>query len=140
MTLVTRDDARNISDIEKLINKKIELEPFEVEDDRPRRPPRRVNDDEPRRMADDEPRRMTDDEPRRESSAPIRAPAAPRTPMPHKNRDPFFDRPYEASSTSTVAPEWEKAAPAAPIGRAALSANIRSKRKVAALLGGSTKA
>src|SRR6201991_4559711 len=35
VTLGTRDDARNISDIEKLINKKIELEPFEVEDDRP---------------------------------------------------------------------------------------------------------
>ena len=70
MTLVTRDDARNISDIEKLINKKIELEPFEVEDERPRRPPRRLNDDEPRRVADEEPRR--------EASAPIvRAPAAP---------------------------------------------------------------
>ena len=132
VTLVTRDDARNVSDIEKLINKKIELEPFEVEDDRPRRPPRRMNDDEPRRM--------TDDEPRREASAPIRAPAAPRTPMPHKNRDPFFDRPYEASSSSTTAPEWEAAVPAAPVGRAALSANIRSKRKVAALLGGMTKA
>src|SRR6201991_4345682 len=37
VTLGTRDDARNISDIEKLINKKIELEPFEVEDDRPPR-------------------------------------------------------------------------------------------------------
>src|SRR6201991_419768 len=37
VTLVTRDDARNMSDIEKLINKKIELEPFEVEDDRPPR-------------------------------------------------------------------------------------------------------
>src|SRR6201986_3459083 len=49
VTLVTRDDARNASDIEKLINKKIELEPFEVEDDRPRRPPRRSFDDEPRR-------------------------------------------------------------------------------------------
>src|SRR3954471_22399059 len=44
VTLVTRDDARNISDIEKLINKKIELEPFEVEDERPRRPPRRLAD------------------------------------------------------------------------------------------------
>src|SRR3954471_15084476 len=44
VTLVTRDDARNVSDIEKLINKKIELEPFEVEDERPRRPPRRLAD------------------------------------------------------------------------------------------------
>jgi ATP-dependent RNA helicase RhlE len=127
VTLVTRDDARNISDIEKLINKKIELEPFEVEDDRPRRPPRRVNDDEPRS----------------EQSAPIavvRAPSPPRAPAPQKNRDPFFDRPYEASTTSAVAPEWEKVTLAAPIGRAAISANIRAKRKVAALLGGGTKA
>ena len=84
---------------------------------------------------------MNDDEPRRESPATaVRAPAAPRASMPHKNRDPFFDRPYEASSTSAVAPEWEKAVPAAPIGRAALSASIRSKRKVAALLGGVPKA
>jgi hypothetical protein len=127
VTLVTRDDARNVSDIEKLINKKIELEPFEVEDDRPRRaaPPRRMNDDEPRR----------------EASAPsLRAPSPPRAPMPQKSRDPFFDRPYEASSTSSATPEWEKASPVAPVGRAAISANIRSKRKVASLLGGGTKA
>ena len=125
VTLVTRDDARNISDIEKLINKKIEIEAFEVEDDRPRRPPRR----------------MTDDEPRREASAPVvRAPAPPRAPSPQKHRDPFFDRPYEASSTAAAAPEWEAVTPAAPVGRAALSANIRFKRKVAALLGGSIKA
>src|SRR5882724_5057671 len=48
ITLVTRDDSRLASDIEKLINKKIDLEPFELEDDRPRRPPRRFNDDERR--------------------------------------------------------------------------------------------
>jgi ATP-dependent RNA helicase RhlE len=70
----------------------------------------------------------------------VRAPSPPRAPAPQKNRDPFFDRPYEASSTSDAAPEWEKAVPATPVGRAALSANIRSKRKVAALLGGGTKA
>jgi len=119
VTLVTRDDARNISDIEKLINKKIELEPFEVEDDRPRRPPRR----------------QFDDEPRRESPSFARSPAAPQ-----KSRDPFFDRPYEASSAAAEKPEWEKAVPAAPVGRPAISANIRSKRKVASLLGGGSKA
>jgi hypothetical protein len=124
VTLVTRDDARNISDIEKLINKKIELEPFEVEDDRPRRPPRRTFDDEPRRETS--------------YAAPPRAVAPVRAPAPQKSRDPFFDRPYEASS-STDAPDWEKAAPAAPVGRTAISANIRAKRKVAALLGGSPK-
>src|SRR6201991_2044237 len=101
VTLGTRDDARNISDIEKLINKKIELEPFEVEDDRPRRPPRREFDDEPRRET---------------STVVARAPSAPRTLSQQKSRDPFFDRPYEASNSGGDAPEWEKAAPAAPIG------------------------
>jgi ATP-dependent RNA helicase RhlE len=41
VTLVTRDDTRMVSDIEKLIKKKIDLEPIELEDDRPRRPRRR---------------------------------------------------------------------------------------------------
>jgi len=127
VTLVTRDDARNVSDIEKLINKKIELEPFEVEDDRPRRPPRPRFDDEPRRE--------------RESSyaAPRTAPPV-RAPAPQKSRDPFFDKPYEASPVTADKPEWEMAAPAQAIGRPSLSANIRSKRKVAALLGGGSKA
>jgi len=131
VTLVTRDDARNISDIEKLINKKIELEPFEVEDDRPRRPPR------PR--FDDEPRRERGERSERESSF-ARSPAPPRPAAPQKSRDPFFDKPYEASAAGADKPEWEKAPAAGPVGRSALSANIRSKRKVAALLGGGSKA
>jgi superfamily II DNA/RNA helicase len=44
VTLVTSDDARNIGDIERLIKAKIELQPFQLEDDRPRR--RRAPDDE----------------------------------------------------------------------------------------------
>src|SRR3954470_23098644 len=94
VTLVTRDDARNSSDIEKLINKKIELEPFEVEDERPRRPPRRLNDDEPRHDA----------------PPGARVPSPPRAPSPSKSRDPFFDRPYEASASAASAPPaWEMA-------------------------------
>jgi superfamily II DNA/RNA helicase len=133
VTLVTREDARNVSDIEKLIHKKIELEPFEVEDDRPRRGPRRFDDEGGRRE-----RGQFDRE--REAAGrvpPARVPAAPAKP-----RDPFFDRPYEASAPEGARPAWEKDAPsaaAAPVGRAALSANIRSKRKVAALLGGGPK-
>jgi len=56
-----------------------------------------------------------------------RAPAAPRA------IDPFFDKPYEPSSTDT--PAWEAAKPAAPVVRQ-LSPNIRSKKKTASLLGG----
>ena len=129
VTLVTRDDARNVSDIEKLINKKIELEPFEVEDDRPRRPPRPRFDDEPRRERE------------RESAwAAPRSPAPVRAPAPQKSRDPFFDQPYEASTTVAEKPEWEVAVTAPAVGRASISANIRAKRKVAALLGGGSKA
>jgi len=140
VTLVTRDDARNVSDIEKLIHKKIELEPFEVEDDRPRRPPRRFDDEAPvrerreRERGDRERDRDRDYAAARSASA--RAPSASSKP-----RDPFFDRPYEASSADAQ-PAWDKDAgpsPTAPVGRAALSANIRSKRKVAALLGGGPK-
>src|SRR5947208_15552704 len=41
ITLVSRDDSRLVADIEKLLGKKIELEPRELDDDRARRPPRR---------------------------------------------------------------------------------------------------
>jgi hypothetical protein len=112
-----------VSDIEKLINKKIELEPFEVEDDRPRRPPRPRLDDEPRRE-------------REPAYAAPRAPAPVRAPAPQKNRDPFFDKPYEASTATVEKPEWEMATPSQGVGRPSLSANIRAKRKVASLLGG----
>jgi hypothetical protein len=59
-----------------------------------------------------------------------------RAPAPQKSRDPFFDRPYEASATTGDKAEWEAIAPAPAVGRPSISANIRAKRKVAALLGG----
>ena len=46
------------------------------------------------------------------------------------SRDPFFEKPYEASAPADAAPAWE-AAKAAP--RSSVSANIKPKRKVAAL-------
>src|SRR6185295_8358637 len=51
VTLVARDDIRLVSDIEKLIKKKLDLEPFELEDESPRRPPRRFTDDDQRETA-----------------------------------------------------------------------------------------
>ena len=116
VTLVTRDDARNVGDIERLIKKKIELEPFELEDLRPRR----------RRPASE------DDEAR---PAPTARPPAPRMSR-SAPADPIFDRPYEASGEAT--PAWEAtrgASPATPMR----AGSIRPKRKVASLLGG-TKA
>jgi ATP-dependent RNA helicase RhlE len=116
VTLVTRDDSRLISDIEKLIKKKIELEPFEVEDDRPRRPPRR-----------------RDDEDRPAPAPSAAAPVSYERPRPSPaSRDPFFDKPYEASGSGGAS--WEKSATPAPAHK--LSPNIKPKRKVASLLGG----
>jgi ATP-dependent RNA helicase RhlE len=113
ITLVAHDDTRLVSDIEKLIKKKIEIEPFEFEDDRPRRPP-------PRERVERE-----EEAPRwREAAREPRRSAAP--------ADPFFDRPYEAPD-SQVPPAWEAEAKPAPNVR---SSNIRPKKKVASLLGG----
>ena len=51
-----------------------------------------------------------------------------------RSRDPFFDKPYEASERHEPA-VWEKGSAASPsAGR--VSPSIRPKRKVAALLGG----
>ena len=116
VTLVSRDDARLVSDIEKLIKKKIEIEPLELDDEPPRRPQR----DRFRAERDDE-------RPPRESGYRSSASAVPaRAPS-----DPFFDQPYEPTG-STGEPAWERKAPPAPRG---ISPNIKPKRKVAALFG-----
>jgi ATP-dependent RNA helicase RhlE len=113
VTLVTRDDTRMVGDIERLIKKKLEIEPFEFDDERPRRPPRRRDDEEDVR------------EPAPERSMERRAASAP--------SDPFFDRPYEPTGTGD--PQWEQKAPPQPVRRT-MSPNIKPKRKVASLLGG----
>ena len=122
VTLVTRGDARLIGDIEKLIKTKIDLDPVEFDDDRPVRPPRTVA-----------PRREDDDE-----QAPRRSAPPPRRPEPRAaSRDPFFDKPYEPSTSDSPA-AWERGDKpvVAAAAAARLSPNIRPKRKVAALLGG----
>ncbi|HEX2542288.1 MAG TPA: DEAD/DEAH box helicase [Caldimonas sp.] len=121
ITLVSRDDTRLVADIEKLIHKKIELEPLELDDDAPRRPLReraRRDDDEGPAPASREGR----------VAAPARSPAreAPRPPS-----DPFFDTPYEPTAQE-VEPAWEKRA--VQTSRA-VSPNIKPKKKVAALFG-----
>jgi superfamily II DNA/RNA helicase len=133
VTLVDRDDARLVADIEKLIKKKIEIEAIELEDDRPRRPPRRARDDEdthPReRSGERSGERFGDrsDGGRFNYAAPAR-PAS----------DPFFDKPYEPGLPADAAPAWDKKGSPQPPVRG-LSPNIRSKRKVATLLGGGPK-
>jgi superfamily II DNA/RNA helicase len=126
------NDARLVADIEKLIKKKIELEPIEFDDERPRH---RINDGrrhwryengepgDPRDVLDtlERPRDRGDARAGR-MGRPYHAPAA--------SRDPFFEKPYEAPERDT-APTWEAAAKITP-GRG-VSSNIKSKRKVAAL-------
>jgi superfamily II DNA/RNA helicase len=115
ITLVTREDNRLVSDIEKLIRRKIELEPLELDDERPRRDFRA---DRPRR---------DDDE--REPRAP-RARSAGFASPPPRPLDPFFERPYEPSASAP--PTWETK-PETPAPR--LTPSIKTKRKVAALFG-----
>jgi len=119
VTLVTRDDARLVSDIEKLVKKKIDLEAFELEDNRPGRPRRREDEE-----ADRRPERTERSE---------RVERAPRAPA----SDPFFDRPYEANAGAAPA-AWESAPRVAStaVAAKALSPNIKPKRKVGFLLGG----
>jgi superfamily II DNA/RNA helicase len=122
LTLVDRDDTRLVSDIERLIKTRIEIEPFEFDDERPRRVPRRTREDE-------------DVEP-----GPARIAEAPRMHAPRTaSSDPFFDRPYESTDTVDVRPDWDsRPAPSTPVPGRALG-NIRSKRKVASLLGGGSR-
>jgi ATP-dependent RNA helicase RhlE len=123
------NDARLVSDIEKLIKTKIELEAVEFDEDQPRG---RINDG--RRLYRGtghgtevgDPRDVMDAErARREDRA-----ARPKRPA----ADPFFDKPYEAPA---VAPgqqppaAWEAAARLS--SQRGISANIKTKRKVAAL-------
>ena len=129
------NDARLVADIEKLIKTKIELEAVEFDEDQPDiRRQGRINDG--RRMYQEDGgdngrgagRRMRDESygartPRAaRGDYPRQAPAAP--------RDPFFDKPYEPTAAPAAAPSWEAAA--RPTTRS-ISANIKPKRKVAAL-------
>ena len=121
VSLVTGADNRLMADIEKLIKKKPEVEPFEVM----RRPRRDSRSEDPRDAAygggEDRPVRAS-------------RPVAPvRRSMP---ADPFFDKPYEAAADA--APSWDKKVEAAATqAGSGLSRFIKPKRKVATLLGGS---
>jgi ATP-dependent RNA helicase RhlE len=138
VTFVSPSDTRLVGDIEKLLKRKIELEAMEFEEDKPRG---RINDGrrawreagevgDPRDVLDaprealDAPRERERERERERAPRPqreYRAAAAP--------RDPFFDQPYEAPASETP-PAWEAGAKPAT---SRVSANIKTKRKVAAL-------
>ncbi|MCW5611196.1 MAG: DEAD/DEAH box helicase [Rubrivivax sp.] len=133
VTLVTREDQRAIGEIEKLIKKKVELEPIELDEDRPRRrdePSDRVARGEhraARRPRDDEFVRLA------QGNTPVRPGRLVPT-------DPIFDKPYEPppagrpQAAAVPAPAPTAAAAEAPVR--GLSPNIKPKKKVASLLGG----
>ncbi|MFG6456907.1 DEAD/DEAH box helicase [Roseateles sp. BYS96W] len=119
VTLVTKSDARLVADIEKLIKRTIDLDVYELESERPRFE-RRTRDDASERSE----RYERADRPPRAAGPVQRAPAPP--------ADPFFNKPYEAS-TRDEPPAWEKAKAASPVK--GLSSYIKPKRQVAALFG-----
>ena len=131
VSFVASSDQRLVTDIEKLIKTKIELEPMEFEEDTPRISEQgRINDGrrmyregEDRAAESFQPRERTERRERREYS-PHRQPAP--------SRDPFFDRPYEPSAQAPAQPSWEAAAKANS-GRSGMSSNIKPRKKVAAL-------
>ena len=121
VTLVSPSDTRLVNDIERLLKRKIEIEPLEFDEERPRG---RINDGRRAwRGAGEEgdPREVLD-APRERFRRESRPPAAP--------RDPFFDQPYQPSTTEAAA-AWEAAAKQPAASR--VSGNIKPKRKVAAL-------
>ena len=135
VTLVSGSDARLVGDIEKLIKKKIDLEAIEYDEDRPKE---RINDGRRawREGADSNDPRSAGSAHRREAREP-REPREGREPRDYRgfrpatvSRDPFFAKPYEPS-VSDAAPAWEAAAKVP--ARSGISANIKPKRKVAAL-------
>ncbi|NQW95272.1 MAG: DEAD/DEAH box helicase [Polaromonas sp.] len=131
VSFVASSDQRLVSDIEKLIKTKIELEPFAFDEDQA--PTGRINDGRrmyreaevasPRHSSPRESREPREFRERREAP-PHRQAAAP--------RDPFFDQPYESTAAPDAQPAWEAAAKVAP-ARSGMSANIKPKKKVAAL-------
>ncbi len=136
VTLVTRDDTRLVADIEKLIHLKIEIEPVEIDDERPRRRPREERegvDVDAQRDAEVAAAQAID---RAAERSPARAPRRPSA-----SSDPFFDKPYEPSASET--PAWESAKGELATAAATTTTpargvlpNIRPKKKVASLLGG----
>ena len=124
VTLVSGSDNRLVSEIEKLLKTKIEIEALEYDDERPRghfNDGRRVWQEGEERSAG--PRAPRGERPERARSGFRPAPVS---------RDPFFDKPYEAPETPAAqgAPGWEATARPA---RSSTSPNIKPRRKVAAL-------
>jgi superfamily II DNA/RNA helicase len=131
VTLVSPSDMRLVADIEKLIKTKLQVENYPLEEDRSRanlgegrREERRDDRREDRRPERGFERRREEETPRdrRSSFRPAQV-----------SRDPFFEKPYEAPSLEQAAAASWEASPKTTASRTGISANIKPKRKVAAL-------
>jgi ATP-dependent RNA helicase RhlE len=149
ISFVAPSDGRLVADLEKLLKTKIELEGIEYPENLPDiRKQGRINDG--RRMyasaegdGEGSSRSQRDNRSGERDRSAKEYPQGERYafkgPKP-KAQDPFFDKPYESvpvasvidGATPTSTPAWEAAAKANP-ARAGKSANIRSKKRVAAL-------
>jgi ATP-dependent RNA helicase RhlE len=158
ISFVAPSDGRLVVDLEKLLKTKIELEGIEYPENLPDiRKQGRINDG--RRMYAENDgdsngegssrssrennrggdRNSSRDRNARDDSQSQGERYAFKGPKP-KAHDPFFDKPYESAPvapvvdgvTAIASPAWEAAAKASP-ARAGKSANIRSKKRVAAL-------
>src|SRR5690606_35200791 len=100
VSLVTSSDARLMGDIEKLLKKKPEVEPFELE--RNRRSDRGERDGYRREAREG----GIESRPRASESREEREPRPVRAaPQRRPSSDPFFDKPYEADPSAD--PAWE---------------------------------
>jgi superfamily II DNA/RNA helicase len=126
MSFVSSRDARALADIEKLIGRRVEVEPLELQ--------------VVRRSPADRRESMASSAPSGAAGRVARAASPGGTPVSQGGArarrgatDPIVDQPYEPSLPEGVVPAWEQAARAASVPKG-LSAYIRPKRKVAALL------
>jgi superfamily II DNA/RNA helicase len=117
ISLFSPSDARFLAEIEKLIKKKLEVEPLELGG-----APFRAEERRRERV------REIDEHHRWERKHDRAAPAAP----PVQPADPFFSRPYESAGVAEPA-AWEKAAKGEAKPSSRLSPYIKPKKKTAAL-------
>lgn len=126
VTLVSHADARHVSDIEKLIKKKIDVENFALGE----QPQRERFNDGNRERREREAGRERDSSRSRDRRAPREDEGQDRReryrPAP-VSRDPFFDKPYEPKAAEPAA--WDANAKPAPTR----GPGIKPRRKVAAL-------
>ncbi len=134
LSFVDGDDKRLIADIEKLIKTKVEFSPVELENESPRRGDRfnsgrrAWGEDDAGSQSERRDERPSERASERRDDRPAQRSQYPSRPA-RISADPFFNKPYEEPSAEQSA-AWESTPKSAP---SRVSANIKTKRKVAAL-------